>query len=205
MLLTGFEPFGGAAENPSWTAVRDIAAEWDGEARVVAELLPVEFDRSVAELEAAIERHSPHVVIATGLAEGRHAITPERRGLNRDDARIPDNAGARPTGTVIDPDGPGERWSDLPVDAIVAAISAVGIPAEASLSAGGFVCNRTLYRLLALTEGTPVRAGFIHVPATPETGLGPAVPTLPASMIASALRIAIDATIAEPHVSGSPR
>ena len=73
------------------------------------------------------------------------------------------------------------------------------------MSAGGFVCNHTLYRLLERTEGSPVRAGFIHVPATPDTGPGVEVPTLPASMIASALRIAVATTIAEPEASGSPR
>ncbi len=30
VLLTAFEPFGGAATNPSWDAVTALADRWDG-------------------------------------------------------------------------------------------------------------------------------------------------------------------------------
>ncbi|MBI5160195.1 MAG: pyroglutamyl-peptidase I [Micrococcales bacterium] len=197
VLLTGFEPFGGVAENPSWTAVRQVAEEWDGEARVVAELLPVEFERASTALAAALERHRPDVVIATGFAQERRAVTPEWRAVNLDDARIPDNGGAQPRGKRIEDGGPDALGSTLPVEAIVAALDRVGIPAAASESAGAYVCNHLFYRLQRMTAGTPVRSGFIHVPPTPGTGLGESTPTIPAAMVTSAIRIAVATTLAE--------
>ncbi|CAN5182045.1 pyroglutamyl-peptidase I [soil metagenome] len=155
-LLTGFEPFDGAAVNSSWEAVQRVPG-------VVAAVLPVEFGRASAVLDALIEEHRPEVVIAVGLADGRTAITPERVAVNLQDARIPDNAGAQPREQPIDPDGPAAYFSGLPVRAIADAISAAGIPAQVSLSAGAFVCNSVMYRLLA-SAAVPV-AGFIHVPS----------------------------------------
>lgn len=157
VLLTGFEPFDGAATNSSWEAVRRVEG-------VVPGLLPVEFDRAPVVLAELIAEHRPDVVIAVRLADGRTAITPERIAVNIADARIPDNAGAQPREQPLDPDGPAAYFSRLPVRAIAEAIAAEGIPAQVSLSAGAFVCNAVMYRLLA-TVGPGIRAGFIHVPS----------------------------------------
>src|SRR5699024_620960 len=40
-LVTGFEPFAGREENPSMTAVRLLAQQWQGSARLVTAELPV--------------------------------------------------------------------------------------------------------------------------------------------------------------------
>jgi pyroglutamyl-peptidase len=93
VLLTGFEPFAGAASNSSWDAVERVAQLWSGEAQLVIELLPVTFAGASASMRELIARHSPDLVIGTGLADGRAAITPERVAINLEDARIPDNAG----------------------------------------------------------------------------------------------------------------
>lgn len=177
VLLTGFEPFDGAASNSSWEAVRRVTGV---EGLVMAEL-PVEFGRASEVLAGLIAEHSPDLVIATGLADGRTAITPERVAINLEDARIPDNAGAQPRERTIDPDGPAAYLSGLPVRAIADAITAAGIPAQVSLSAGAFVCNSVMYRLLgSVPEG--VVAGFIHVPSADD---------LPVDEIATGLAIAV--------------
>lgn len=157
VLLTGFEPFDGAATNSSWEAVRRV----DG---VITGLLPVEFGRASEVLADLIAEHRPDVVIAVGLADGRTSITPERIAVNIADARIPDNAGNQPREQPIEPDGPAAYFSGLPVRAIADAITAAGIPSKVSLSAGAFVCNAVMYRLLASVE-PGIRAGFIHVPS----------------------------------------
>ena len=113
-------------------------------------------------LDAAIREHRPELVIAVGLAEGRTAITPERIAINVEDARIADNAGAQPVDAPVVPGGPDAHLTRLPVKEIVAAIAAAGIPAALSDSAGTFVCNAVMYRLLHDHAGLP--AGFIHVP-----------------------------------------
>src|SRR5699024_7965751 len=79
VVLTGFEPFGGDETNPSWEAVRRAApALRDRGARVVESELPVEFSRAGDLLEQLVREHRPRMVIATGLAAGRTAVTPER-------------------------------------------------------------------------------------------------------------------------------
>ena len=66
VLLTGFEPFGGDARNPSGEAVRLVAAEWGGPETLVVAVLPVAVRRRRRELERLIAEHSPSVVIAGG-------------------------------------------------------------------------------------------------------------------------------------------
>lgn len=174
VLLTGFEPFDGAATNSSWEAVQRVEG-------VVTGVLPVEFGRASAVLADLIAQHRPDVVIAVGLADGRTAITPERVAINLTDARIPDNAGNQPRDLPVDPDGPAAYFSGLPVRAIADAISAAGIPARVSLSAGAYVCNSVMYRLLA-EIGPGVTAGFVHVPSEND---------LPIDDIARGLAIAV--------------
>ena len=147
VLLTGFEPFAGDQTNPSGDAVVRLGAAWNGPARLVTAVLPVDFARAGAELIELVATHRPDVVIATGLAGGRDAITPERIAVNLRDARIPDNAGHQPVDTASIPGAPLAYASSLPVKAIATEIAASGIPASVSLSAGSFVCNDVFFTL----------------------------------------------------------
>ncbi|MHB9005117.1 MAG: pyroglutamyl-peptidase I, partial [Coriobacteriia bacterium] len=174
VLVTGFEAFAGAASNPSGEVVRRLVSlpqEELAQAGVSLSgvVLPVAFAASGTALNEAIEAHRPDLVVALGLAEGRDGITPERVAINLDDARIADNDGAQPIDEPIEPGGPAARFSGLPVKAIVAALSEAGIPASVSLTAGSYVCNHVAYLLGGHAERRPgMRAGFIHVPATPD-------------------------------------
>ena len=185
MLLSGFEPFDGAASNSSWDAVQHLARHWTGLATLATVVLPVEFGTAWQRLDDAIDEHSPELVIAVGLADGRSAITPERVAINLEDARIPDNAGAQPRDRPVVADGPAAYFSGLPVTAIADAIRATGIAAEVSLSAGAYVCNDLMYRLLhAVAEHRPgLMAGFIHVPAAE---------AMPIATIARGLSVAVE-------------
>lgn len=190
VLLTAFEPFGGAATNPSWDAVSALAEHWDGPARLVTEQLPVVFAEVRQRLAAAILEHRPTVVIATGLAEGRTAVTPERVAINVQDARIPDNAGAQPVDEPIDPNGQPAYFTTLPIKRIVAEVRALGIPAAVSNTAGTFTCNQAFYEVMSLAGREGLRAGFVHVPATPGFGDGTA-PTLPLDDVVRALEVVV--------------
>ena len=87
---------------------------------------------------------------------------------------------ARSAGPRSHADGPVAYRSSLPVDAIVEALRARGIPAAASRDAGGFLCNHVFYVLMrALAERTGVRGGFVHVPLLPEQALERPEPTMP--------------------------
>lgn len=170
VLLSGFAPFDGAATNESWEAVREavpalVARGVDAEAVE----LPVEFGTASERLEEAVRGLRPRLVVAVGLAAGRTAITPERVAINIRDARIPDNAGASPVDEPVVPGAPVGRFSTLPVKAMVAALTADGVPAAVSQTAGTYVCNDVFYALQHLLATDPalegIRGGFVHVPS----------------------------------------
>lgn len=191
ILLTGFEPFDGAASNSSWDAVELVAERWSGDAELTIECLPVTFAGAGSAITELIERHKPDLVICVGLANGRAAVTPERIAINVEDARIPDNDGDQPADRAIEPHGPAAYWSGLQVTAISAAIAEAGIPSAVSDSAGTYVCNSLMYRLMDAVAGTPTTAGFIHVPCSPALAAGTDQPYLAVEDIATALEIAI--------------
>ena len=197
VLLTGFEPFAGAASNSSWDAVERVAQTWSVDAELVIELLPVTFAGASASMRELIARHSPDLVIGTGLADGRAAITPERVAINLEDARIPDNAGDQPDSHAIDATGPAAYFSGLPVKAIAARIREAGIPSQVSDTAGTYVCNSLMYGTMRAVEGTDVMAGFIHVPCSPGLAAGTGNPWLEVEEIARGLVIAIEASLKE--------
>lgn len=168
LLITGFEPFGGEAINPSWDVAQALHGRQIGAAQIVAEQLPCVFAQALPALRAALRRHRPPWVLCLGLAGSRSAISFERVAVNLCDARIADNAGAQPAGTPVVAGGPAAYFTRLPVKALAQRLLADGLPAELSLSAGSFVCNQVFYGLLhALRRRPGVAAGFIHLPPLP--------------------------------------
>ena len=177
IVVTGFEPFGGATVNASWEAVKTL----DGVRR---ELLPVTFE-GAAERVRALAAEGPDAIICVGEAGGRSAISLERVAVNLMDARIPDNAGFQPENVPALPGGPQSYFSTLPLGRMLGALRQARVPAGLSMSAGSYVCNSIFYALMdALAAGgNRTIGGFIHVPAR---GMSPA-------RIAKGLRAALDA------------
>ncbi len=201
VLLTGFAPFGGEATNPSWEAVQTLEGEIVAGHRIVARCLPVEFGGSLHALRQALDELAPSLVISVGQAGGRAQISLERVAINVDDARIPDNAGAQPIDEPVEPDGPAAYFTGLPVKATLAALRSAGIPAEISQTAGTYVCNHVFYGLMhALRLAPGTRAGFIHIPYSPaQAALHAGAPSLPVSVVAQALRIAVGIALTIEH------
>ncbi len=173
VLVTGFEPFGGDARNPSWEVCERLPGAIAG-LRVEVCRVACEFRRSIEALAEAIERHRPALVVCLGLAPGRTHLGVERVAINVDDARIADNAGAQPVDEPIAASGPAAYFATLPVKVMVAAMRAAGVPAEVSNSAGTYVCNHLMYGVLhyLAASGTRARAGLIHLPYADEQVLG---------------------------------
>jgi len=177
VLLTGFEPFGGHASNPSQIIAEHLRDRVLHKHRVVGATLACEFGKSLRQLKTLMKEHQPALVICLGLAGGRDAITPERVAINVDDARIPDNAGVQHAGKPVVRGGPVAYWSTLPVKAIASALMERGIPAAVSQTAGTFVCNHVFYGLMHELAKQPgsTRGGFIHVPYLAGSGESPAL------------------------------
>ncbi len=170
MLITGFEPFGGDAVNPSMEAIRLLASHRVDGVRLAVAPLPVSARRIEPALREALKAHRPDVVISVGQAGGRSELSVERVAINVDDFRIPDNDGDQPVDGPVVPGGPAAYFSTLPIKAMVRRMRDAGVPAQVSQTAGTFLCNHVFYlvRHLAETAFPGMRAGFIHVPALPE-------------------------------------
>ena len=191
MLVTGFDPFDGAALNPSWLAALALDGRRISGHKVLAAQLPTVFGRSRVELSALLKQHRPKLVLCLGQAGGRSAISLERIAINVDDARIADNAGEKPIDRPIVPGAPAAYFTSLPVKAMLTALQKAGIAAEVSQTAGTFVCNHVFYGLMhelatrrALRK---TRGGFVHMPFLPEQG----APSMALEDMVRGLRIAI--------------
>jgi pyroglutamyl-peptidase len=188
VLLTGFEPFGTATSNPSGEIVKQISGD-----NIVTAILPVAYTQSAERLLELIAEHNPDVVICLGQAEGRTQITPEKVAINLDDARLADNEGVLRNDMKIIDAGPDGYFSTLPVNEIVEAIKAKGVPATVSLSAGAFLCNHVFYVAQNKFAGTKVRSGFVHVPLMDSQAAEfPGLPTMPLDQMVIAVRAMLE-------------
>ena len=188
LLITGFDPFGGASINPAWEAVK-LLPDTIGDFELTKLEIPTVFGLATQKVLEKAAEIQPDVILCIGQAGGRAAVTPERIGVNIRDAKITDNAGNQPEGQFVAEDGPAAYFATVPVMAMADAIRAADLPGQVSNSAGAFVCNDTLYGLLHHYAGTEVKVGFIHVPWLPEQGS----PSLELVRTAAALEAAIRA------------
>ena len=188
LLITGFEPFGNFEVNPAWLAVEKLP-ERIGEFELCKLMIPTIYGQAAKILLDKAEAVNPDVILSVGVAGGRNAVTPERIAVNIRDARIPDNAGFHPLGDPVDAEGPAAYFATVPVQKMVQAIQAAGIPAAASNTAGTYVCNDVMYTILHHFAGSHVKAGFIHIPQLPEQG----EPSMPLEQTITALTAAIEA------------
>ncbi|MBR5947804.1 MAG: pyroglutamyl-peptidase I [Clostridia bacterium] len=195
LLLTAFDPFGGEKVNPAQEAVSLVGNV--GGIDIVKLTVPTVFREASRITVEAIRRERPNAVLCIGQAGGRAAVTPERAAINLMDARIPDNAGRKPTDEPIISGAPDAFFSTLPIRKITEAIKRIGIPAEVSNTAGTFVCNELMFSVLhALKAEFPdTIGGFMHVPFIPvQAADKPAnTPSMNLGDIVSAIEAAISA------------
>ena len=189
LLITGFAPFGGETVNPSWEAVSRLP-DTIGDYRLTKLQIPTVFSLAARAVLDAAGDQIPDVILCIGQAGGRDAVTPARVAINMASATIADNAGITPSEEPILPGGPDGIFSTVPVARMAEAIREAGLPGKISNTAGTFVCNDTLYRLLHHFAGTGTRVGFIHVPHLPQQARDGA-PSMTQDAIIAALTAAI--------------
>lgn len=195
ILITGFAPFGGETINPSWEAVSKLPEKFETsggrQAVLVKYQMPVSYDRCGGLIKGLIEKEHPDCVVCVGQAGGRMGLEVEQIAINLKDAVSADNDGTVYRGEPVTPDGPDGRFARLPVRDMAAACRGEGIPARVSLSAGAYVCNCLMYRVLELIEQKypDMRGGFIHVPyeCRQAAAQEKAKPSLPLDTIAHGL------------------
>jgi pyroglutamyl-peptidase len=192
-LVTGFEPFGGDAVNPSFEALRLLPARL-GALDVATTALPVVYGAALPALREAIAAAAPDIVLCVGLAGGRAELSLERVAINIDDARIADNDGNQPIDRPVVGGGPAAYFATLPIKAAVAALREAGLPAAVSNSAGTFLCNHVFYGLMheAAARRGRFRGGFLHVPYLPsQAARVPGAPSLALEQIVEGIELVL--------------
>ena len=199
ILVTGFDPFGGQSVNPAYEAVR-LLPDQIGTAAIIKAQIPTIFGQGADLLAQLMDAHKPNAVLLVGQAGGRSAISVERIAINVRDASIADNAGAQPVDQPVVPDGPAAYFATIPVKQIIRKVQDAGIPCRISDSAGTFVCNDLMYRMLHHIDvrHLPAIGGFIHVPYLPQqaASLPGQVPSMSLEMIVQALHLALEEILA---------
>jgi pyroglutamyl-peptidase len=201
ILLTGFEPFGTYAENPSADVAKVLDGRTVGAGLVRSAVLPVDHARAAVRVAELVDELAPDAIVHLGLAGARARIALERVAVNVMDFEIADNAGYRAAGEPCVAGGPAAYFSTLPLGPILEALTADGVPAYVSASAGTYLCNQTFYTTRHLLEARGARtpAGFIHLPLSPSmvvaTGLDQ--PSMDVPLMIRAVEIALR-VIAQP-------
>jgi pyroglutamyl-peptidase len=169
IVVTGFEPWGPNAENPTLEILDLLKAVDDVEGDLTLLRLPVDSSKIASITAKTLEEVQPDLWISLGLAAGLAVVAVERIAANVMDFAIPDNAGNHHRSEAIFADGPAAHMATLPVELIVSHLRESGIPAKVSNSASTYLCNQMMYTALHLIakKGMKTSAGFIHVPAHP--------------------------------------
>lgn len=200
VLVTGFDPFGGESVNPAWEAVKALPDSILG-AQIIKRQVPTVFGKSGDQLEGYIKEFMPDFVLCVGQAGGRSGISFEKVAINFAEARIADNEGNQPIDEAIRKNGENAYFTNLPIKAMVLKLQENHIPSSISYTAGTFVCNDIMYRLLYFLKQTHPqgRGGFVHVPFIPEQVVNKAdgTPSMSLDMIVRGLKLAIETMVSK--------
>ena len=209
ILVTGFEPFGAHSVNPSEGLAKAVDGRRFGACAARGAVLPVHHADAARRLDALLDETEPVAVVHLGLAAGRARVALERVAVNVMDYGEPDGAGFQASGEPIAPDGPAAYFATLPLAAILRALTAEGIPAYVSNTAGTYLCNQTLYTTLhsVRQRSNPPTVGLIHVPLLPAmvAATGLEQPSMDFPLMLRAVEVALGVLGAAAHlVSGHP-
>lgn len=168
LLLCGFGSFPEAPLNPSAAVVASLAREaWaPAGAEVDFLTLPVQWKGSVETILRQLQARPADGVLVVGVAVEADAFRVEHTGRNCAARERPDHAGRVWEQPLIDGAGADVIAATAPCAAMLDAISGAGLPVIRSDDAGDYLCNFTLYRLLAADAAPAV--GFLHVPQARE-------------------------------------
>jgi len=156
ILVTAFEPFGGAETNSSRAVLQGIRSD------VTKFILPVSFRNAPLVLQQAIRDIHPNILLMLGQCGDEEKISLERFAVNMMDSTIGDNDGYCPREEIIYTDAPLAYRTPFAVRSLAETLSNDNLPVRASNSAGLYVCNRVYFEALHFGQ----KALFVHIPKT---------------------------------------
>lgn len=162
LLLTGFGPFPGVADNPTALVAEALQNSRIDGCRIVSAVLPVAHPDAAHEVARHWRLDKAAGVLHLGVATQATLLRVETLAHNELNFRVADVAGHQPLGQAIDPARPLQAClaGPWPVDPLLEALARQGLPAERSVDAGRYVCNATWWS--CLHAGIPSQ--FLHVP-----------------------------------------
>lgn len=169
LLITGFGPFPGVADNRATHLVEAIQA---GAVRVpigtevLAAVLPTDWSGVTEGVPQLLSRARADGALHFGVADSARGFRIERVARNRTHQK-PDVRGCLPRGKLIRSMGPRVLRSGVSPSRVQLTLRARGLRAELSGDAGAYLCNTLYYLSLAERQqqsGTLRDALFIHIP-----------------------------------------
>ncbi len=187
VLLTAFDAYDSWPSNASWAAVVELTRWYDGPIQLTTRRYPVDLMAAGPRLRGDLAARYD-LAIHLGQAPGSGRLRIERFGLN-----------VLTDGSPIIAGGPAAYQSAGPVDSMVHAAVAAGIPAAVSHHAGTHLCNALLYlsRHYCESGGIATPSLFLHVPLTPGqvAARGADLPSMSSAMVSAAVALMIEAAV----------
>lgn len=193
VLLTGFEPYWDYPENSSWAVAEKVTACGILGGNVVAEQMPVSFERVATALRKSVDMHHPDLIIMLGQSGGSDKVKLERVALNMMDSKQPDNDGYTPNEETINIETPAALFTNTLIKSLRAAIEEQDISVKISNSCGLYVCNRLYYEALMLCKEYHMKAIFVHLPFYEgQPSAKPNKPSMPLNDMVKAIQTIIE-------------
>lgn len=169
VLVTGFGPFPGVADNPSAALARALAARPSMPGLALrAAVLPTTWAEA-ARFPDRLAAENPDLLVMLGVATRRRSVCVETLAV-AEAGPFPDAEGhlapAVPAGT------PSAVSCAAEAGKLVRALRGAGLSARASRDAGRYICNALAHAayLHAAGHGRPLRAVFVHIPQPDAAG-----------------------------------
>jgi len=174
VLLTGFGPFPGAAENSSAWLVEELAGKCQSSGLgcdLHAEVLPTEWAEVARLGPGLVQHHRPRLTLHLGLHKRARGFRIERSAHNLIDLREDARGAVLDRRTILDRS---EMRLDtaIPATQLARHLRTQDIPAVASRSAGTYLCNYLYYLSLHWARGQNGARDvcFVHLPPGPRQG-----------------------------------
>ena len=165
LLITGFGPFPRMTNNPSARLVRALARDgcWKRLGlRVKTHVFTTGYQPVSREIRAAAAQ-PPRAVLMFGVSGRSRSVRIEKRAVNAVSRAAKDAGGNRPPDSRLERCDGVIRTARAPVQAALHAMHRAGLSAEASHSAGRYVCNAAYWQMLGnMPRDTQVL--FVHIP-----------------------------------------
>jgi pyroglutamyl-peptidase len=169
VLVAGFGPFPGAAQNPSGQLALTLShsgrAAASG-AEIIGTIIPTVYGEVSSTLSHVLEAVKPDAVLMFGLAGSTPLMRIETRAANVASGIHPDAAGKKPAHHSLIAGSPQFLYVRAPVRRLLAAARGAGAKAKLSVDAGRYICNAAFFHVLDAARKThaPTWVAFVHIP-----------------------------------------